>query len=334
MLSYQLVYDWDSLRDYLYLPFQYEVITEKGRFYDSLIIVVWERDLNNTLIVEKTNQCPFNTVDLAHGKVDARFVVFRSTCLTAQQLVKNKPDKKWFAERGIVSRTLLSPQETLHHIYRWLYAEVMTPRPMILDRINEYKMQFDWDHKYMVGVHIRTGGVNKERIRWGRFLNEKDIQMFKKYSKMLLTNYEKGILTGYIEKKLIDGEMKAIGQEKFDRHYPLNFYVLSDQDGVKENILDDLGEKAVTTRCDMTHTNKARKQKDDPGFICALIENYLLSSSDFLILTTRSTYGYLARHRTNSPYVTIDIGCYDNWKKLSQSDKSKIPVEYWSVNYL
>lgn len=329
-----VVYDWDALRDYLYLPFQYDVITKKGTIFGIVMIVVWERQPDRTLMVEKTNQCPFDPVELARGNVNAQFVVFRSTCLTAQKLVKNKQDKKWFIDHGIVARTLISPQETLHHIYRWLYAEVMTPRPVIADLIAQYKLQFDWDKRFMIGIHVRTGGVNKERIRWGRFLNEKDIQMFKKYAKMAVTGYEKGQLTGFMEKRTLEGESYPLAVEKQHRHYPVGFYILSDQESVKESLMDDLGDKAVTTHCDMTHTNKSRKEKENPGFICALVENYLLSASDFLILTARSTYGYLARHRTNSPFVTIDLGCYDNWKKLPNSDRNQIPIEYWSVNYL
>lgn len=295
---------------------------------------MWERDLNNTLIVEKTNQCPFNTVDLVHNQVDARFVVFRSTCLTAQQLVKNKMDKRWFSDRGITTRILVPPQETLHHIYRWLYAEVMTPRPFIMEKINSYKTQFDWDHRYMVGIHIRTGGVHKEVIHWGRFLSEKDVALFKKYALQIQKNYQKGILTGYVENKLMEGEEHGHSVEKFNRKYPLGFYVLSDQESVKMKLVEGLGETAVTTQCDMTHTNVARKSKENPGFICALIENYLLSSADILVLTTRSTYGYLARHRTNSPFVSVDLNAYDAWKKLSKEERAKVPVELWSVNYL
>ena len=315
-------------------PFPIRSHQRKGYFSKFYVIVVWEREMESTLIAEKTNQCPFDPVDLVHNKVDAKFVVFRSTCLTAQQLVKNKADKRWFGDRGITPRTLASSQELLHHIYRWLYSEIMTPRPFIQDMITDYRNQFHWDQHFMVGIHIRTGGVSHERIQWGRFLSEKDVQMFKKYALLYRINYENKNLIGYVEKKLLDGETFGEPVEKFQKNFPLGFYVLSDQEYIKKKLMAELGEEAVTTHCDMTHTNMAIKGRDNPGFLCALIENYLLSQCDFLILTTRSTYGYLARHRTNAPYVTVDLNSFENWKKLPKAEKNQIPVEFWNVNYL
>ena len=34
----------------------------------------------------------------------------------------------------------------------------------------------------------------------------------------------------------------------------------SDQDMIKDQIMDELGEEAVTTKCEMTHTNRSRKK--------------------------------------------------------------------------
>ena len=64
--------------------------------------------------------------------------------------------------------------------------------------------------------------------------------------------------------------------------------------------------------------------------MCALVENYLLSSADVLVLTTRSTYGYLARHRTNAPYVTINLGDYE--EVMKRIDRNQVPIEKWDVN--
>ena len=210
----------------------------------------------------------------------------------------------------------------------------MTPRPSIQQIIDQYKQQFQWDEYYMVGIHIRTGGVNKERIHWGRFLEDKDVQMFKKYAKMLEKSYKGGVLEGYVKKSTGEEDGVPVSVQKFFNKAPIRFYVLSDQDMIKDQIMDELGEEAVTTKCEMTHTNRSRKKKDDPGFICALVENYLLSSTDFMILTTRSTYGYLARHRTNSPFIAVDKGCYANWKKLKPSERLDLPTERWNTLYM
>ena len=99
---------------------------------------MWERD-PNTLMVEKSNKCPFDTVAVCHGEVDAKFIVLRSTCLTIQNLVKNKSDKRWFAEQGVTPKTLSGPKEVVHHINRFLYREVMTPREKVAKAIEAHK---------------------------------------------------------------------------------------------------------------------------------------------------------------------------------------------------
>ena len=133
---------------------------------------------------------------------------------------------------------------------------------------------------------------------------------------------------------------KTIGQKKSLRtemagNVPAKrgvaWYVLSDQDSVKAQFAKKYPQYVVSTSCDMTHTNRGREVKADPGFTCALVENYLLSMSDVMILTTRSTYGYLARHRTNTPYVTVDIGDYAKWTKRSAAEKKRVPIEVWDV---
>ena len=278
--------------------------------------LVWERD-PSTLMVLKTNECPFDPLDVCHGEEDARFIVMRSTCLTAQQMIKNRNDKLWLSQNGILPHSLISLQEMAHHIYRFLYREVMVPRDWVQNQIDQFKQSVDWEHKYVIGIHIRTGGVQSEVIRWGRFLNEKDVRLFKRYASTISISYEKGTPLG----GRTNYYMKSNEMEKFNNRYPVLWYVVSDQKSIKDTFLRS--DRVVSTNCALVHTNRARENKEDPGFTCALIENYLLSSSDILVLTKRSTYGYLARHRTNAPFVTIDVG---DFKK-----KQNIPVEVWDA---
>lgn len=126
------------------------------------------------------------------------------------------------------------------------------------------------------------------------------------------------------------GLSKSLVEMKREMNMPVVWYVVSDQETVRDSFRMKHPQYVITTSCDMTHTNRARVQKGDPGFVCALVENYLLSSSDVLVLTTRSTYGYLARHRTNAPYVTINLGDYDEVIKKGV-DKTQVPIEKWDV---
>lgn len=279
------------------------------------------------MIVEKSNKCPFDPVDVCNGKETARFVVMRSTCLTTQKLTRVKEEKRWFISHGILPSALLSLQEMAHHIYRFLYREVMVPRPWVQERIDGFKAKVDWDQKHVIGIHVRTGGVSKERTRWGRFLNEKDVTLFYKYAMAITNALEEG-------KSLAQSSLRSEVEGNVPAKQGVVWYVLSDQDSIKSQFVSRHSSYVVSTNCDMTHTNRGREIKADPGFTCALVENYLLSASDVMILTTRSTYGYLARHRTNTPYITVDVGDYGRWSKKSSTEKKKLPVEMWDVTDL
>lgn len=282
------------------------------------------------MIVEKSGECPFDTVAACHGEVDARFIVLRSTCLTAQNLVKNRGDKRWFADHGVVMSTLVTAKEAVHDISRFLYREVMTPREKVAEMISAYQKELRWSDSFMVGVHIRTGSVNKERVKWGRFLDEKDVRLFKRYVTELTEAYESGKNVLQLGRK--DDFYAALVQKKQEMKLPVKWYVLSDQDGIRTEFEKEYPEYVVGTKCEMSHTNQALSKKDDPGFMCALVESYLLSSTDVMVLTKRSTYGNLARHRTHAPFVTVDKGDYEKWKKSGKDKQSDIPLEFWDVS--
>ena len=293
---------------------------------------MWERD-PNTLMVKQSNECPFDTVAACHGEVDAKFIVLRSTCLTIQNLVKNKSDKRWFAEQGVTPKTLSGPKEVVHHINRFLYREVMTPREKVAKAIEAFKKETAWSDHFVIGMHIRTGSVNKERVRWGRFLAEDDVKLFKEYMRTLTRAYESGGELVHTAKRSESFVLQAL-KEKEAKKLSVKWYVLSDQDGIKEAMEKENPEYVIETRCAMSHTNQALKSKDDPGFMCALVESYLLSDTDMMVLTKRSTYGNLARHRTHAPFVTVDMGDYKKWKKMDAKERAILPVEYWDVSDL
>lgn len=283
--------------------------------------------------MEKTNQCPFNPLDVCHGKVDARFIVMRSTCLTVQQLIKERSDKSWLTDRGIMAKTLIAPQEMVHHVLRFLYREAMTPRRWVQAQIDAFQARVRWAEHYVIGIHIRTGGMGHEGTRWGRFLNAKDVAVFKAYAAALTHSFENGAAQGMNLRRADPGERDRI-EVKMKARMPVLWYVVSDQDAQKEEWRAEFGEMVQFTQCEMKHTNKGRQKKADPGFTCALLENYLLSLSDTLVLTTRSTYGYLARHRTNVPFVTVDLGDYQKWAKMTRAQKEVVPLSTWTVDDL
>ena len=256
----------------------------------------------------------------------------RSTCLTIQNLVKNKDDKRWFSDRGITPKTLISAAEVVHHINRFLYREVMTPREKVSKAIAAFKKETAWDDHFVIGIHIRTGSVNKERVRWGRFLDEEDVRLFKEYTMGVTIAYENG--RKLVRTKKTDNYVLQKIAEMQSQKRPVMWYVLSDQDSIKDEWKERSPDYVIETHCEMTHTNKALSNKDDPGFLCALVESYLLSDTDIMVLTQRSTYGNLARHRTHAPYMTIDIGDYKKKKQLEKEKKWSLPIQYWDASDL
>ena len=167
-------------------------------------------------------------------------------------------------------------------------------------------------------------------MKWGRFLDEKDVRLFKRYVTELTEAYESGKNVLQLGRK--DDFYAALVQKKQEMKLPVKWYVLSDQDGIRAEFEKEYPEYVVGTKCEMSHTNQALSKKDDPGFMCALVESYLLSSTDVMVLTKRSTYGNLARHRTHAPFVTVDKGDYEKWKKSGKDKQSDIPLEFWDVS--
>ena len=200
-------------------------------------------------------------------------------------------------------------------------------------QIDAFQARVRWAEHYVIGIHIRTGGMGHEGTRWGRFLNAKDVAVFKAYAAALTHSFENGAAQGMNLRRADPGERDRI-EVKMKARMPVLWYVVSDQDAQKEEWRAEFGEMVQFTQCEMKHTNKGRQKKADPGFTCALLENYLLSLSDTLVLTTRSTYGYLARHRTNVPFVTVDLGDYQKWAKMTRAQKEVVPLSTWTVDDL
>ena len=53
--------------------------------------------------------------------------------------------------------------------------------------------------------------------------------------------------------------------------------------------------------CTVAHT----KTESRSAWKCSVVENYLLSECDFLVLTAKSTFGYLAKHRNEAEQSNI-----------------------------
>ena len=106
---------------------------------------------------------------------------------------------------------------------------------------------------------------------WGRFLEKRDVDHFLSLAKK---------------------KTKRILRSSNPRD--VKWFVLSDSVQVRERIMKEAGDRFFTYNCTVVHS----KSRDLSGWKCSVIENYLLSECDYLILTAKSTFGYLAKHRT------------------------------------
>ena len=82
---------------------------------------------------------------------------------------------------------------------------------------------------------------------------------------------------------------------------PVRWFVLSDNAEAKKQ-LEEAAEGAFWTyNCTVAHT----KTMNRDAWKCSIVENYLLSECDYLILTAKSTFGYLAKHRNEAEQSNV-----------------------------
>lgn len=191
----------------------------------------------------------------------------------------------WLKEHGIISHTKMNAIDIYHRIMQFLLVDVLHPRENIMHQVNAYKESVHWDDHIVIGIHMRTG-LLEGNVGWGRFMEEKDFDYF-----------------------MVQAQRYTLKLQNLDATKQVKWFVLADNEKVKYDVKKEAGERFMTTNCTIAHSKNRRAD----GMFCSIVENYLLSDCKFLILTYKSTFGYLAKHRTDVGQLNVLPG---SWKKL------------------
>lgn len=232
------------------------------------------------------DECGLDYTGILNGTVTTQYIIIRTTCKLDQYFTHTMSLRQWFYERGIIPDPKMNFVETYHKLMQFMLDDVIHPQQSVIDAINDYKKSIHWDDYNVLGMHLRTG-LLEGNVGWGRFMEEKDVGVFLESAKRYTDRYEVYFPTKKVK-----------------------WFVLADNEKVKKNVQKELGDYFITTNCTILHS----KNRNSGGMFCSIVQNYLLSECKFLVLTFRSTYGYLAKHRTDVKQFNIQPGAWQKRK--------------------
>ena len=228
--------------------------------------------------------CGIDLPSILNGTNPNRFIIIRSSCGIGHEFVHRSLLTKWLVDNGIVGRSPSDALQKYHEILQFLFIDVLHPLPVITDAVAAIEKELMWSQYSYFGIHIRSG-LLEGNVGWGRFLEPRDVQYFIAQA----TKY-----TPRVERR----------EEK-----KVKWLVLSDADGVKKEVMEAAKDRYTGVNCTVSHSKDASHE----GLKCSIIENYLLSDCSMLFLTAKSTFGYLAKHRTEVAQISVHPGA---WKKM------------------
>ena len=212
-------------------------------------------------------------------------------CGLLNHFVHSPSLSQWMEDHGIVPPNTQNHLSRMHYLLQFLYVDVMIPNPSIWSQVQQFKRQVQWDSMQVIGVHIRTGMLDGN-VPWGRFLEKEDIDVF-----------------------AVEAERHTQKLERRDRKKPVKWLVMADNKEVREAFKKTAGERYLSSERSVIHS----KDGELKGIENSIIDSYLLSDCNVLILTMKSTYGYLAKHRCEAVHNSIAPGAY---KKLNMKSSS------------
>ena len=198
---------------------------------------------------------------------------------------------QWMEDHGIMPPNTKTYQERMHYLLQFLYVDVMIPNPSIWSQVQKFKQQVQWDSFQVIGIHIRTGMLDGN-VPWGRFLEKDDIALF-----------------------AMKAERHTKKLERKDRKKPVKWLVMADNEKIREEFKNTAEEHYLSSERSVVHS----KGGELKGIENSLVDSYLLSECEVLILTMKSTYGYLAKHRSGVIHNSIAPGAY---KKVNMKSSS------------
>lgn len=193
---------------------------------------------------------------------------------------------------GFVINEPFSTDEVKKSLRYFLYNRVISTKQFVLDEVNRIKNVTEWEKYFVLGIQIRTGRLHRDDMP-GFFIQKDDVKYFEARAAELTTELE-------------------AKQSK-----PVRWFIACDNVQEKELMRIRHSNRVFNTRCPVAHSfidMHSTEQKS--SMLCTLVDNYLLSSADYALVTYKSTYGLLAMARKyNMPKEQIRYGAWNSYKK-------------------
>ena len=233
--------------------------------------------LRDTVLREFDDDCDADVTQLLRGNHSARFFVLRRSCGIDHRFVHDAALRGWLRAHGIIRRSQRNALDVYHRLLQFLFVDVVQPQPEIRRAVEAFRGSVGWSGFYVIGMHVRTG-LLEGNVGWGRFLRRKDVDRFVEIAEKRTERVERG-----------------------KKGKPVRWFVLSDNEEARRRV-EEAGKGVVwTSNCTVAHTKTVSRS----AWKCSVVENYLLSECDYLILTAKSTFGYLAKHRNEAEQSNI-----------------------------
>ena len=219
------------------------------------------------------------------------YIIFRSTCRILDYVVFNEQFSSFLRGHGFVIKDSYTPEEVKKVLRYFLYNQVIAVKQFVLDEVNRIKNETEWDKYYVLGLQIRTARMPKDVP--GFFIQRDDVKFFEMRANELTTELESK-------------------QSK-----PVRWFIACDNAQEKELLRIRNSNRVFNTRCLIAHSSTVMHSSErTSSMLCTLVDNYLLSSANYALVTVKSTYGVLALARNyDMPRETIRYGAWNAYRK-------------------
>ena len=217
-------------------------------------------------------------------------LVLRTTCKFVDYFTSSGVYSEFLNKHGfVINPKLRDGNDIRKMVLHFVYTRIIQTKPDILALVEKEKEKLHWSDYYWIGLHIRTGHMPGDE-GLNTFMLRDDLEMFNLYGE----------------------QQTELAKNKTDK--PIRWFVAADNRDVRDTLMKRHPEYAVTTSCQISHSFRdVIVEKRSEGMLCTLLDNYLLSNANELIITSRSTYGILAAYRDlNMKKIQVNRG---DWRK-------------------
>lgn len=217
-------------------------------------------------------------------------IILRTTCKFVDYFTNSGLYYDFLNSHGfVINPKLRDGKDIRKMVYHFIYTRIILTKPDILSKVEEEKEKLNWKDYYWIGVQIRTGHMPGDE-GLNTFMLKDDIEMFNFYAE----------------------QQTELAKKKTEK--PIRWFLAADNQDVRNSLKKRHPEYVVATTCQISHSFRdVNTEERSEGMICTLLDNFLLSNTNELIITSKSTYGILASYRVlNIKKIMVFRG---DWRK-------------------